>query len=240
MSVTSKYLHETSIHNPRAAQVILPYVFEILEPQSVLDVGCGTGTWLLEAAKLGCVNLVGIEGDHLDLSKFVCPKARLLIHDLEKPFNLEERFDLLLCLEVAEHLNKSAAEGFINSLALHSDNILFSAAIPFQGGQNHLNEQWPSWWQRLFENQGYKAYDILRLKFWNDENVFYWYKQNMILYSKNAIKGFESVDGPVLSLVHPELFFRKASQLQNIQEGRAGVGVGLRLFLNTLYRLFKH
>lgn len=239
MSVTYKYLHETSIHNPRAAQVILPYVFEILEPQSVLDVGCGTGTWLLEAAKLGCVNLVGIEGDHLDRSKFVCPEARLLIHDLEKPFNLEERFDLLLCLEVAEHLNKSAAEGFINSLALHSDNILFSAAIPFQGGQNHVNEQWPSWWQRLFENQGYKAYDILRLKFWNNEEVFYWYKQNMILYSRNELKDLKPVEGLVLSMVHPELYMRKSQQLKNLQEGWAGIGVGFRLFINSLLRLLK-
>lgn len=235
----SPYIHHDHIHNTDAAFEILPVVFDVIAPQSLLDVGCGTGTWLRVAEKLGVKELTGIEGQHLDQKKFQCPSAQLIIKNLIEPFDLKRRFDLILCLEVAEHLPLESSEDFIASLVRHSDNILFSAAIPCQGGQNHLNEQWPHWWQKLFERHGFKAYDIFRTLFWNNEKVFYWYKQNMILYSKRNYKDLKPTEGPVLSLVHPELFIRKATQLRNLQEGRAGVAVGLRLFLNALYRLVK-
>jgi SAM-dependent methyltransferase len=235
----SPYIHHDHVHNTEAASEILPVVFELTTPKSLLDVGCGTGTWLKVAESLGVEELTGIEGPHLDQGKFQCPKARLIIKNLIEPFDLKRRFDLVLCLEVAEHLPPEVSEDFVASLVRHSDNILFSAAIPFQGGQNHLNEQWPHWWQELFERHSFKAYDILRTQFWNNEKVFYWYKQNMILYSKNSFKDLKPVEGRLPSLVHPDLFIRKARQLQNLQEGRAGVAVGLRLFLNALYRLFK-
>lgn len=155
-----------------AAQEILPYIIDLTRPLSLLDVGCGTGTWLKVAQNHGVSDLTGIEGGHLECNKFVCSGARLVIHDLTKPFDLKKKFDIILCLEVAEHLPENVAESFIASLTSHSHTILFSAAIPYQGGQNHLNEQWPSWWQMIFERHGFRAYDILRREFWNNENVF--------------------------------------------------------------------
>jgi 2-polyprenyl-3-methyl-5-hydroxy-6-metoxy-1,4-benzoquinol methylase len=65
---------------------------------------------------------------------------------LIQPLDLEKEFDLVVSLEVAEHLPASAADQFVNTLVKHGKKILFSAAIPGQGGQDHLNEQWPDYW----------------------------------------------------------------------------------------------
>ncbi|MCX7768517.1 MAG: class I SAM-dependent methyltransferase [Flavobacteriales bacterium] len=238
MKSSSRYIHHESIHNSCAAKVILPEVFKWVNPSSVLDVGCGTGSWLKVARELGVEDYLGIDGPHMDLNKAVIPVERIVLIDLEKPFDLNRRFDLVICLEVAEHISPSSAEDFIYSLCHHSKFVLFSAAIPGQGGQNHLNEQWPSWWQKLFEKNGFRAYDILRLKFWDNEKIFYWYKQNMILYSADAISGQTSTPH-VLPLVHPDLFTARALQLKNLQEGRLGIYTGFRVFFNSFYRLFQ-
>ena len=43
----------------------------------------------------------------------------------------------------------------VATITKHGDAVLFSAAIPGQGGQDHLNEQWPEYWQKKFEVNGY-------------------------------------------------------------------------------------
>ena len=64
--------------------------------------------------------------------------------DLAQPLQIDRRFDLALSLEVAEHLPPECGSEFVQTLTDLSSVILFSAAIPFQGGTDHLNEQWPS------------------------------------------------------------------------------------------------
>lgn len=233
------YLHDESVHNTRAPSKILPFVFDIFRPRSVLDVGCGTGTWLHVARHLGCSEIFVVEVHHLDVEKIILEKDRMIFKDPNFPFNLNRKFDLIFCIEVAEHLCPESVESLVDSLCLHSDIILFSAAIPYQGGQNHLNEQWPDWWQDLFEKRGFLAYDIIRPKFWNDKDVFYWYKQNLIIYSRKPLNGWSPVEGKVLSHVHPHLFEQKANQLKKLQEGRLGIYTGFRVFINSFYRLFQ-
>jgi hypothetical protein len=132
--------------------------------------------------------------------------------DLSFPFKLDRKFDLLISLEVAEHLKEESADDFIQSLCAHSDLILFSAAIPFQGGQNHLNEQHPTYWIQKFESHGYHVYDPIRPLVWNSTEVDVWYKQNMFLFSIVEL----DLPRPVYThIVHPDLF--EAHQLKNIQ-----------------------
>jgi hypothetical protein len=139
--------------------------------------------------------------------------------DLEKPFSVPQRFDLALCLEVAEHLKEDAASGLVKSLVGLSDYIIFSAAIPFQGGQNHINEQWPDWWEKIFSHHNYSFYDVIRAEFWDNPNLFWWYKQNIFLVvndsKPNAFKKTKT-----LNLVHPQLYAFKARKLDRIVNGR--------------------
>jgi SAM-dependent methyltransferase len=198
--------------NIQSAQKILQILFRHVKPESVLDVGCGLGTWLSVANALGAKNILGLDGPWLDKARLRIPSDKAVTLDLAKPFNLGRRFDLVICLEVAEHLESSAAHGFIESLTMHADVILFSAAIPLQGGDHHVNEQWPGYWCDLFKAQNYEPLDFIRAQIWNDRSIHIWLKQNILLFVKREI--LQSNDalaslrqpGNPLDLVHPDLF----------------------------------
>jgi hypothetical protein len=83
---------------------------------------------------------------------------------------------------VAEHLPESRAASFVNSLTNLGPVVLFSAAIPCQGGDGHINEQWPGYWAELFARSGFVAIDCIRSRVWDNEQVAYYYAQNMVLY----------------------------------------------------------
>lgn len=190
-----------------SAKLILPLVFAVIKPRSVVDVGCGTGTWLKTADELGAADYHGYDGSRP--SKLYIPEERFTAADLAQPLRTGRRFDLALCCEVAEHLPPDAAEILVTTVTSLSDVVLFSAAIPGQGGRRHVNEQWPAYWQNLFQKQRYSAYDCIRPRIWNERQVDWWYRQNTVLYVADAVAArfsLPSKTAEVLSLVHPELY----------------------------------
>lgn len=138
--------------NRDSAQHVVPLVSSLIHPSSVVDVGCGSGAWLDVFRKHGASRILGLDGYNVDPAWLCIPQDCFRALDLSKPFQVAEVFDLAVCLEVAEHLPKDAAPGFIQSLARLAPGVLFSAAVPLQGGTHHVNEQWPGYWQDLFEN----------------------------------------------------------------------------------------
>src|SRR6185436_8445732 len=130
-------LPATDAANRESAKLILSRLFERYRPKSVLDVGCGLGTWLDVARELGVGEIAGVDGPWLDPKLAKVPASNLRTVDLERPFDLGRRFGLAMSLEVAEHLSPAAAEAFVDSLVRHADVVLFSAAIPSQGGTHH-------------------------------------------------------------------------------------------------------
>jgi SAM-dependent methyltransferase len=204
---TAAFYDRQRAGSARSARIVLPIVFAAIEPQSVVDVGCGVGTWLSSARRLGASRAVGIDGDWVR-PLAVEPGLEIQHRHFEEPIALEESFDLALCLEVAEHLSPKRARGLVSDLTELAPNVLFSAAIPRQGGHLHLNEQWQSYWAELFAAQGYGARDIVRPQVRWHRGVEFWYRQNAILYSRDApIVAPQSLD-----LVHP--FQRLAWGLQ--------------------------
>jgi SAM-dependent methyltransferase len=191
----------------RSATVILPLVFSIIAPRSVVDVGCGTGTWLRVVEELGVHDYFGYDGAHVPQLRIA--RERFAAADLSQPLHAARRFDLAISCEVAEHLPSSAATSFVATLCSLSDVVLFSAAIPGQGGVHHINEQWPEYWQARFRENGYSAYDCIRLRVWGDDRVEWWYRQNAILYvADSAASRFHLPEkSPQLAaLVHPVLY----------------------------------
>lgn len=181
----------------RSARAIVPVLYEMFKPQSVIDVGCGEGWWLREFAQLGVKRLVGVEpnvdsiaaGQHVKLN-------------LQQSFDIPEKYGLCLCLEVAEHLAPESAIVLVDNLCRLSSTVVFSAAIPKQGGNGHLNERWPSYWARLFNQRDYGANDHLRRIFWGNANVEPWYVQNMLIYQREATGKMQGI----MDIVHPELW----------------------------------
>lgn len=209
------YIHTEDIHNFKAAEQVLPIVFDKFKPNSILDVGCGIGTWLKVAKDLGVNNILGIDGSYINKQLLKIKDSEFKEFDLNLPFNLNQQFDLIICLEVAEHVSQEYASNLIKSLCDHGNIILFSAAIPGQGGQNHCNEQWPDYWQEKFQSEGFGSYDVLRNDIWLNEKIDWWYRQNLILCINETHPLAAQYKKGVLPLVHPELLVRKIQQLEN-------------------------
>jgi SAM-dependent methyltransferase len=212
---TRSFFDELARGTWESAQIVVPAVHELLRPTSVLDVGCGMGTWLAEWRRVGVSDLFGIDGGYVDQAALEVPSDRFASTDLREPFSLGRTFDLVQSLEVAEHLDEPCADAFVESLARHGDTILFSAAIPGQGGTHHVNEQWPSYWAEKFVQAGYTVYDVIRPKIWTDQRVAVWYRQNMLVFAR----GRTLEEGrPRLDLVHPDMWRDPAQILRAVPE----------------------
>lgn len=200
--------------------IILPFIGE---PRSVVDFGCGHGLWLAELGRLNPqAEMLGLNWQHRkDAGKFL-RADQFRTADLRNPIDLRRKFDLAICIEVAEHLPASAADTIIETVTRHSDIVLFSAAIPNQGGEDHLNEQWPAYWIERFAQHEFECFDCLRPLMWNNSGISLWYRQNMMLFMKPPKKPLVSErDWGGNAIVHPEYFDLAASQRKPLFYGVA-------------------
>ncbi|HTA29596.1 MAG TPA: class I SAM-dependent methyltransferase [Candidatus Cybelea sp.] len=222
MGVEYDYSQNThTVDGPRTA---LPLILEEAKPRSLLDVGCGLGTWMKAALEFGVQDVFGVDGVGVEARKLLV--AENLFHqcDLTKPWSLGRRFEAALCLEVAEHLEEAAATSLVDSLIAHSDVIYFSAACPGQPGQHHVNCQWPGYWQNIFNERGYVCSDAIRWKIWSNKSVECWYRQNLFTARKNAAQAGKEARIP--AVLHPEvseMIIRRAA-VERIEDGRMSVG----------------
>jgi SAM-dependent methyltransferase len=197
-----------------AAEVVVPLVLDLVRPRSVVDLGCGVGTWLASFARRGIDDHLGVDGEWVRTEQLEIDPDRFLVARLDRPFSLDRTFDLAVSLEVAEHLPERAAEPFVESLTRLAPCVLFSAAVPGQGGVEHVNEQWPTFWAERFEHHGFLALDAIRPRSWSNPAVAFWYRQNTLLFARSdAIAATPRLAGEraltrdeMLAVVHPELF----------------------------------
>ncbi len=234
------YFHDEEFHNETAANEILPYVFKRLAVTEAIDFGCGTGSWLSAAKKLGVKKVIGVDGIRVDQEIFKLNEDEFIHHDLKKPLNLNKKFDLAICLEVVEHLPDSAASNIIEMITNHADVVLFSAAVPNQTGDHHINEQWPMYWEKLFSTKGYKPYDVLRHVFWDNPKVDWWYKQNILIYAKVNLDTFGQASDKVLSIIHPEMIRMKQEEIEGYVAAIHSLSrkKGIKDYLRPFKRLF--
>lgn len=221
-----------------SARRILPLLLPLLRPQSIVDVGCGNGIWLAVARELGVAEVLGIEGPWIDETRLKIPLNQFHRARLDEPLAVSRRFDLALSLEVAEHLPAGRAAAFVAELTKLAPVVLFSAAVPGQGGVGHENEQWPHYWAALFARAGYRAIDGLRFRLWDDPEVAFWYRQNLILFaSEEALSAHRELEslavrpqGSPIAVVHPELYS------QTLRLSEPGLGRWLKMLPQVLRR----
>lgn len=226
---------------------IVPFLIDRFHPRSVIDVGCGIGTFLHVFMESNVQDIMGIDGEWVDPSSLLFPKEYFIEKDLERPFCLDRKYDLVLCLEVGEHLVPEAASILVDNLTSLGDIIIFSAAIKNQGGQNHINEQSFDYWAEKFGKKGFHFYDIFRSHFWNNKKVSWWYKQNMFLVAHHSVNlSHYNITtepcGAIAEYVHPELLqlyvsdvHKFKAKVQWIKDGKAP----LRYYLQLLGRKFR-
>lgn len=206
----------------RSAEVVVPLVLAYTGARRVIDFGCGEGAWLSMFREFGC-DIMGVDGPYVDTNRLLIPKVHYIPADLEhlaaSDFTdlWDGGADLAVSLEVAEHLRPEAADQFVACLCWHADTVLFSAAVPGQGGTGHVNEQWPAYWVEKFEEQGFQVTGALRWRIWDQapDPVENWYAQNLLLAVRRET--FEARDeelkelfvGPEslpFAIVHPVLY----------------------------------
>ena len=227
----------------RSAMIVLEILYKIYQPRSVVEFGCGLGGWLASAESLGALILKGYDGNWVDTKKLKSKQIDFSAVDLEQDISVLGKYDLAISLEVAEHLTQERAKTFIKNICSVSDVVMFGAAIPYQGGANHINEQWQSYWIDLFEDEGYLCHDIFRKQIWDNAAVDCCYRQNTFLFIKknNEINMNEQLKNLELSmhnLVHPEFYLCKIAQIKSCDN--LLVKPTLKFFLKVIRRFVKN
>jgi SAM-dependent methyltransferase len=191
---------------------VIPHLLSTLGHfDSVLDIGCGRGAWLKAFNELGVEDIIGVEGSSDAADGLMIPSDFWINANLTHSLVLDRKFDLVVCLEVAEHLPEDAHPILIETLTRHSDVVLFSAAVPLQGGTGHIAERWPNYWANLFRSNFFNCYDLLRPQIWSYPDIEFWYRQNILIFirsgseKKFSLNEKNSVQEP-LALIHPEQF----------------------------------
>lgn len=162
-------------------------------PETMIDLGCGSGAMCRVASRLGCVS------DGFDSATDQMTMAgNMSLHRAD----LTDRHavltglsaNLVLCLEVAEHIARGEDEEVLlqNVNSTTEDVLLFSAAVPGQGGCGHVNEQPHGYWRNKLSDIGLVEDASLteRLRrvwsevapsaWWYGQNVMVWRRQNEV------------------------------------------------------------
>ena len=203
----------------RSADVVVPLVNEVVRPSSVVDVGCGLGTWLAAFKHCGVADVVGLDGGGPEPEALQISPSEYVATDLSQPIRLDRTFSLAISLEVAEHLPEQRSATFVEDLCRLAPIVLFSAAIPGQGGTHHVTERWPSYWVELFASSGLEVIDRIRPTIWRDPAVESWYAQNMLLFATPEaaadldLGALSTTDYGGFPLVHPSLYEAQKGQV---------------------------
>jgi len=182
------FLDYTAASSRHAAGRVVSILAPALIPCSVLDVGCANGTWLKSWQDHGIADIQGVDGDYVDREALEIPMDRFTSTNLNAPFDLDRKFDLVQSLEVGEHIAPAAADDFVDSIVRHAARfVIFSAAPPGQGGEHHINEQTYDFWRSKFSERGFVAFDFVRPQIKNDMKTSYWYRYNTFLYVRREL-----------------------------------------------------
>jgi hypothetical protein len=207
---TKTFFNNQSSGSLSSAEETIPVIMEYFSPTSVVDVGCGVATWLSVWEKKGVSDIQGLDGDYVQKDQLMIDPSKFSAVDLEKGISLSRRFDLVTSLEVGEHLQPGSAAQFVHSLCSLGDVVVFSAAVPYQGGVNHYNEQYPDYWIAHFAENGYSVYDPLRARLWHNNRIDGSYRQNMLIFVNDKVKekyhAITKEKKEVLPLIHPAVF----------------------------------
>lgn len=179
-----------------SARTVLGYILKRIPCNSLVDLGCGIGTWLWVAHNYGVDEIIGLDGDYISRSMLMIPEKCFLPTDLSKPFKVAKKYDMAMSLEVAEHLPAESADSFVGNLCMSSDIVLFSAAHPGQGGDGHINEQPKEYWIYKFAKHNYKPMEIKQY-FADDDKVEWWYRDNIVLFA--AADKYDEIKSQIFS-----------------------------------------
>jgi SAM-dependent methyltransferase len=174
----------------RSAPQMAKSIAKTFHPESVIDIGCGSGALLVALRKLGVRRLLGLDAAEAGLD---IARARGL--DTRKFDVTADRwrrnacYDVAVSMETAEHLPEDAADRYVALLCSLAPVIIFTAAQPGQGGVGHLNEQPREYWAGLFKAQDMHSADEIVTAWqplWAAAGVADFYTRNLMIFQRMA------------------------------------------------------
>lgn len=216
---TSKFFNQISPGSYESAKIIFSELSKVIPIRSLLDVWGGTWSWCKAFSEIyESSDVILLDWDYIKPDDLVIESEKFVSQDLSTPFLFNRKFDLTICMEVAEHLDEKFASWLVDSLTRTSDIILFSAAIPGQWWTHHVNEQPPIYWYNLFSSRWYECCDLLRCRIWENNQILWWYRQNALIFFKknsnfyNVLNPLDSlIIGPPKYIIHPDLWDKSFS-----------------------------
>lgn len=183
-----RFFANTIKFESESARAVADILIKQFKPNSVIDIGCGVGIYLKEFASRN-VEILGYDGAPAAIKQSLAG-GKIKLHDLCQPLKLEKKFDLCLCIEVAEHLPEKCADTLIKTLVNLSDVIIFTAAAPGQGPRSmgHINEQEHMYWIDKFKDSDFDHYKELSndlSKKMIEKKVVWWITKNLMIFKKS-------------------------------------------------------
>jgi hypothetical protein len=180
------YLFKNSkIDTYNNAKEVIPVLLNLFDkPKSVVDLGGGMGGWCKVFEEYGINNVVCIDHPSIPMDGLLIAKEKFIPCDFERDNPPIIKSDLAISIEFAEHVKERHSNRIVKYLTSCSKIILFSAAVPGQGGLGHINEQWPTFWADKFLSESYHYLDILRPHLIENNLISYYLRQNLFLVVK--------------------------------------------------------
>lgn len=177
------FMDYTAASATRSANTVIRLLLQHVPVKSVLDIGCARGAWLAAWQHAGATQVAGVDGHYIEKASLLISPDNFHARDLSDGFDLDQQFDLVQSLEVAEHIDAKNSDCFVANLVRHANGLLlFSAAPPGQGGEHHVNEQPYDYWRHKFAAHDFLPFDYFRPLLSNHTEVSPWYRYNTLLY----------------------------------------------------------
>ena len=174
--------HQIETEEGPFAERLAQWIATELAPATALDIGCGPGTYVR------ALRAVGIEATGIDTDDRVVGKAHLQQKSL---FDLEHQSELVICLEVAEHIDPMQSQAVAQSVAAAvapGGTLIWSAAQPGQGGTGHINCQSKDYWTEQLQAAGLERDEETEqglLAYTESGYHMGWFRQNAMVLFKS-------------------------------------------------------
>lgn len=148
---------------------------------NVVDFGCGMGDYIKRIMDLG-YKCEAYDGNP-NTPSLTNGIGKVL--DFSEKFNLNRKFDLVMSLEVGEHIPKEYENIYINNICNHSNNyILISWAIIGQSGDGHVNCQNNDYVIKEMDKNGFEYDELNSINLRNLTTNAWWFKNTIMFFKK--------------------------------------------------------
>ena len=161
-------------------------IVELFHPSTVLDAGCAFGYLVGELRKRG------VEAYGFDVSPYAISKVEekyqsyCFVHDITKPLpeHVPQKYDVIVNMEVLEHLQPEGSEQGVRNLCQYTDRILFSSTPYDVENETHYNVRFGEYWVRLFAQNSFYRNLVTDVTF-----ICPW----AMLFEKRQVKDFPDI-----------------------------------------------